>query len=59
MNTTALKEQLAEVETELGEIGEVVEEALNKYFQEEYEVGDVKLVKDRILVSIKLVPDEE
>ncbi len=60
MNITALKEQLEEVETELGEIGETIQKALDRDFQEEYEVGDVRITKaDRISVLIALVPEED
>lgn len=60
MNITALKEALEEVDTELGEIGEAVQKALDRTFQEEYEVGDVRITKaDRISVIIKLIPDED
>ena len=55
-----MKEALEEVDTELGEIGEAVQKALDRTFQEEYEVGDVRITKaDRISVIIKLIPDED
>ncbi len=51
---------LEDLDTELGELGEVIEEALNKYFEEEYEVKDVKIDKDGlILVSINLLEDAD
>ncbi len=51
---------LEDVGTELGEIGEAVEEALNRAFQEEYEVKDVAIDKEGlILVSINLLEDAD
>ncbi len=57
----ATKALLEEVETELGELGEVVEEKLNSYFQEEYEVVNVSVDEETglILVSVKILPDED
>ncbi len=51
--------RLEEVETELGELADTIEKALNRDFQEEYEVKDVAIDKDGlILVSINLLEDE-
>lgn len=51
---------LADFETELTEIGETTEEALNKTFQEEYEVVNVSVEKGGlIVVSVKLMPDKD
>ncbi len=60
VSITALKERLEEVETELGEIGETIQKALDRTFQEEYEVGDVRITKaDHISVLIDLVKEED
>ncbi len=49
---------LEEVDTELGELGETVQKALDRDFQEEYEVKDVTIDKDGlILVAIALLKD--
>ncbi len=50
--------RLEEVETELGELGEVVQKALDRTFQEEYEVKNVAIDKEGlIMVSIDLLED--
>ncbi len=52
--------RLEEVETELGEIAEAVEKALDRTFQEEYEVKDVTIDGDGlIVVTIDLLPEED
>ncbi len=52
--------RLEEVETELGELGEVIEDKLNSHFEEDYEVKAVTIDKDGlILVAIDLLPDED
>ncbi|MFQ5909018.1 MAG: hypothetical protein ACE5JE_09400 [Thermoplasmata archaeon] len=51
----ALKERLAEVDTELGDIREVIQEALDEEFEEEYTVQDVGITQtDQISVLIDL-----
>ncbi len=51
---------LEDLDTGLGELGEVVEEALNKYFEEEYEVKKVDIDEEGlILVSINLLEDAD
>ncbi len=51
---------LEDLDTELGELGEVIEEALNKYFEEEYEVKKVDIDEEGlILVSINLLEDAD
>lgn len=51
----ALKERLAEVDTGLGDIREVIQEALDEEFEEEYTVQDVQITQaDRISVLIDL-----
>ncbi len=50
--------RLEEVETELGELGEAIQKALDRTFQEEYEVKAVTIDKDGlILVAIDLLED--
>ncbi len=57
---TALKERLEEVDTDLGELGEVIQEALDETFEEHYAVRDVRITKaDQISVIIDLLEDEE
>ncbi len=52
--------RLEEVETELGELGETVQKALDRDFQEEYEVKDVTIDGDGlIIVSINLLEDAD
>ncbi len=52
--------RLEEVETELGELGEAVQKALDRTFQEEYEVKDVAIDSEGlILVSINLLEDAD
>ncbi len=49
---------LEEVDTELGELAETIQKALDRTFQEEYEVKDVTIDKDGlILVAIDLLED--
>lgn len=51
--------RLEELETELFEIGETVQKALDRDFQEEYDVMNVSIDKGGlVVVSINLVPDE-
>ncbi len=51
--------RLEEVETELGELGEAIQKALDRTFQEDYEVKDVAIDEGGlILVSINLLEDE-
>ncbi|MEE9173998.1 MAG: hypothetical protein V3U30_03370 [Thermoplasmata archaeon] len=60
MRITALKERLEEVETDLGELGEVIQEALDETFEEHYAVRDVRITEaDQISVIIDLLEDEE
>ncbi len=50
-----MKERLEEVDTELGDIREVIQEALDEEFEEEYTVEDVRITQeDRISVLIDL-----
>ncbi|MFQ5553083.1 MAG: hypothetical protein ACE5EW_05130 [Thermoplasmata archaeon] len=50
-----MKERLAEVDTGLGDIREVIQEALDEEFEEEYTVQDVQITQsDRISVLIDL-----
>ncbi len=52
--------RLEEVETELGELAETIEKALNRDFQEVYEVKDVTIDKDGLIfVSINLLEDAD
>ncbi len=52
--------RLEEAETELGELGETIEKALNRDFHEEYEVVNVLIDKEGlILVSINLLEDAD
>ncbi len=52
--------RLEEVETELGELGEAIQKALDKTFQEEYEVRDTMIdKKGLIVVTIDLLPEED
>ncbi len=56
---TETAKRLEEAETELGELGETIEKALNRDFHEEYEVKDVAIDSEGlILVSINLLEDE-
>ncbi|MFQ5918733.1 MAG: hypothetical protein ACE5I4_01640 [Thermoplasmata archaeon] len=51
----ALKERLVEVETELSDIREVIQEALDEEFEEDYRVQDVRITRtDQISVLIDL-----
>ncbi len=51
---------LEEVDTELGELGEAIQTALDRTFQEEYEVRDVMIdAKGLIVVTIDLLEDAE
>ncbi len=55
MRIMGLKERLEEVDTELSDIREVIQEALDEEFEEEYTVEDVRITQgDRILVLIDL-----
>lgn len=55
MRITGLKERLEEVDTELGDIREVIQEALDEEFEEEYTVLDVRITQaDQISVLIDL-----
>ncbi len=50
---------LEAVDTELGELADTVQKALDRDFQEEYEVKDVTIDKEGlILVSINLLEDD-
>ncbi len=50
--------RLEEVDTELGELADTIQKALDRDFQEEYEVKDVTIDKDGlILVAIDLLED--
>ncbi len=52
--------RLEEVDTELGELGETIQKALDRSFQEDYEVKDVTIDEDGlIMVSINLLEDED
>ncbi len=52
--------RLEELDTELGELGEVIEDKLNSYFQEEYKVKAVTIDGDGlILVAIDLLEDAD
>ncbi len=52
--------RLEEVETELGELGEAIQKALDRTFQEEYEVKDVAIDSEGlILVSVALLEDAD
>ncbi len=54
------KEALAEVETELGELGEAIQKALDRTFREEYTVMDVTIDDGGfIIVSIALLEDDD
>jgi hypothetical protein len=51
----ALKERLAEIDTGLGDIREVIQEALDEEFEEEYTVREVRITPaDLISVLIDL-----
>ncbi len=51
---------LEALDTELGELGESIEKALNRDFQEEYEVKKVDIDEEGlILVSIDLLEDAD
>ncbi len=51
--------RLEEVETELGELGEAIQDKLDATFQEEYSVRDVMIdKKGLIVVTIDLLEDE-
>jgi hypothetical protein len=57
---TGLKERLKKLETELVDIEEVIQEALDEEFDEKYTVRDVRITKeDRISVLIDLTEPEE
>ncbi len=52
--------RLEEAETELGELGEAIQKALDRGFQEEYEVKDVAIDEEGlILVSVALLEDAD
>ncbi len=52
--------RLEEVDTELGELGETIQKALDRGFQEDYEVQDVTIDEEGlIVVSINLLEDED
>ncbi len=60
MRTTALKERLKKLDTDLVDIEEVIQEALDEQFDEEYSVREVRITKeDRISVLIDLTEPEE
>ncbi len=60
MRTTALKERLKKLDTELVDIEEVIQEALDQEFDEEYTVRYVRITKeDQISVLIDLTEPEE
>lgn len=60
MRITGLKERLKKLETELVDIEEVIQEALDEEFDEKYTVRDVRITKeDRISVLIDLTEPEE
>ncbi len=49
---------LEAVDTELGELGEAIQKALDRTFQEEYEVRDTMIdAKGLIVVTIDLLED--
>ncbi len=51
---------LEAVDTELGELGEAIQKALDRTFQEEYDVVNVLIDKEGlILVSINLLEDAD
>ncbi len=51
--------RLEEVETELGELGDTIQKALDRDFQEDYDVRDVMIdKKGLIVVTIDLLEDE-
>ncbi len=51
---------LEAVDTELGELGEAIQKALDRTFQEEYEVKAVTIDKEGlIMVSIDLLEDAD
>ncbi len=51
---------LEDVETELGELGDSIQKALDKTFQEDYEVKDVTIDDEGlVLVSIALLQDDD
>ncbi len=51
---------LEALDTELGELGETIQKALDRGFQEEYEVKKVDIDEEGlILVSIDLLEDAE
>ncbi len=55
-----MKERLKKLDTELVDIEEVIQEALDEQFDEEYSVRDVRITKeDRISVLIDLTEPEE
>ncbi len=57
--TVETAKRLEEVDTELGELGEVIQKALDRGFQEDYEVKDVTIDRDgTILVFVNLLEDE-
>ncbi len=59
MRITGLKGRLEKLETELVDIEEVIQEALDEEFDEEYTVRDVRITKeDRISVLIDLTEPE-
>ncbi len=50
--------RLEEAETELGELADTIEKALNRDFQEVYEVKDVTIDSEGlILVTVSLLED--
>ncbi len=59
VRTTGLKERLEKLDTELVDIEEVIQEALDEEFDEKYTVRDVRITKeDRISVLIDLIEED-
>ncbi len=55
-----MKERLEKLDTELSEIGVVIQEALDEEFEEEYTVQEVRITQaDHISVIIDLTEDME
>ena len=55
-----MKERLRKLDTELVDIEEVIQEALDEQFDEKYTVREVRITKeDRISVLIDLTEPEE
>lgn len=58
--TTETAKLLEQVDTNLGEIGETIQDALDSAFQEEYDVVNVSIEKEGlIVVSINLLEEPE